>query len=240
MNIILFDALQELNFIPSMDYRSQHITAVLRLGVGGTFAAGIINGEAGEATILARSDEGITFSFKATDSERWRLYPVTLLVAQVRPISMRRILREAVSLGVGQLVLVSCDTSERSYAQAKLYESGQYRSILIDGAMQSASTGVPPLLFASSVDEALELCDPSSIPIVLDNKRAGSALSQMVLDEKAAVTLAIGGERGFSDRERALFDQAGFRFATLGERVLRTETAVSAGLAVLLGRMGLL
>jgi RsmE family RNA methyltransferase len=54
------------------------------------------------------------------------------------------------------------------------------------------------------------------------------------------VVLAIGGERGFTDEERSVFESNGFSFAALGSRILRTETACSAGLAVLLGRMGLL
>lgn len=240
MNIILFDALNTDNSLPAGDYRAQHIKKVLRLGEGGRFAAGIINGPKGEATILSCTDEGISFSFTPEAGEEDALYPVTLLVAQVRPISMRRILREAVSLGVGQIILVSCDTSERSYAQAKLYESGEYQSILIDGAMQSGQTGVPPVQFAACVEEAIALTAEGAQRIVLDNRQAGSALSAMDVDGGSDVVLAIGGERGFSDRERGLFTLHGFRFATLGKRIVRTETAVSAGLAVLLGRMGLL
>ena len=52
--------------------------------------------------------------------------------------------------------------------------------------------------------------------------------------------LAIGPERGWSDKERKLFTDKGYRPMLLGSRVLRTETACSAGIAVLLSRMGLL
>ncbi len=240
MNIILFEALAADNFLPRSDYRAQHIRKVLRLSEGDRFTAGIINGVKGEATIASSTAEGITFSFTPGGEAPVALYPVTLIVAQVRPISMRRILREAVSLGVGEIILASCDTGERSYQEAKLYESGEYRSILIDGAMQSGETGVPPVHFASSIEAAIARAPDGGQPIVLDNKQAGSALSQMEIDGRRAVVLAIGGERGFSDREREIFASHGFRFATLGRRILRTETAVSAGVAVLLGRMGLL
>ncbi|HQB91486.1 MAG TPA: RsmE family RNA methyltransferase [Sphaerochaeta sp.] len=239
MNIILFDDLYAENSLPADDYRALHIKKVLRLKAGDRFTAGVINAQKGEATLLSMTAEEIVFSFQANGDERAGLYPVTLLVAQVRPISMRRILREAVSLGVGRLVLVSTDTGEKSYAQAKLYEEGEYRSILIDGAMQSGCTGVSDVSFSASVEEALAALSPEGERIVLDNKRVGEPLSAMTI-AGCPVVLAIGGERGFSDRERDLFAEHGFRFATLGSRILRTETAVSAGLAVLLGRMGLL
>ena len=239
MNIILFDALNAENFLPADDYRALHIKKVLRLGVGDRFTAGIINGNGGEATLLSVKPDGIVFSFQASGDAVPRLYPVTLLVSQVRPISMRRILREAVSLGVAEIVLVATDSAEKSYARAKLYESGEYRSILIDGAMQSGSTTVSDVSFASSAEDAIAHLGYDGQRIVLDNKRRGTPLSTMSVAPESVV-LAIGGERGFSDRERDLFEESGFRFATLGSRILRTETAVSAGLAVLLGRMGLL
>jgi 16S rRNA (uracil1498-N3)-methyltransferase len=239
VNIILFDDLYAENSLPADDYRALHIKKVLRLKAGDRFTAGVINAQKGEATLLSMTAEEIVFSFQANGDERAGLYPVTLLVAQVRPISMRRILREAVSLGVGRLVLVSTDTGEKSYAQAKLYEEGEYRSILIDGAMQSGCTGVSEVSFCASVGEAIAALSPEGERIVLDNKRVGEPLSTMTIAGRPVV-LAIGGERGFSDRERDLFEEHGFRFATLGRRILRTETAVSAGLAVLLGRMGLL
>ena len=152
---------------------------------------------------------------------------------------MRRILREAVSLGVSKIILTGSDTTEKSYADAKLYTNGEYRSILLDGAMQSGETGVSDVVFSSSVEEAVSCCEDSGARIVLDNVMEAKSLSSFPAPA-TPVVLAIGGERGFTDRERALFIASGFVPASLGKRILRTETACSAGLAVLLGRMNLL
>ncbi|NCC90066.1 MAG: RsmE family RNA methyltransferase, partial [Spirochaetia bacterium] len=96
------------------------------------------------------------------------------------------------------------------------------------------------VVFASSVRDALAKLGPDSTKIVLDNVRPGTPLSTLSLTAHQEVVLAIGGERGFTDAERDRFADAGFLFASLGSRILRTETACSAGVAVLLGRMGLL
>lgn len=238
MNIILFPHLDAENSLPLLDYRALHIRKILKLGVGGQFLAGETNGAKGSATILSMDSDNLQFSFIAEGFSP-PLYPVTLLVAQVRPICMRRILREAVSLGVGTIILTGTDTSEKSYADAKLYKSGEYQSILLDGAMQSGETGVSEVVFAPSVEGAIALTKEAHTKIVLDNRMEAQPLSSLDIPS-SPVVLAIGGERGFTDRERTLFLASGFGPASLGERILRTETACSAGIAVLLGRMGLL
>ncbi len=106
--------------------------------------------------------------------------------------------------------------------------------------MQSGQSAVSTVQFASSLKDAIAQLPSDAEKIVLDNVWDGIPLSALKLEEKQPVVLAIGGERGFSDRERTLFGEQGFQFASLGKRILRTETACSAGVAVLLGRMGLL
>jgi RsmE family RNA methyltransferase len=240
MNIILFDELLPLNCLPVSDPRASHIAKILRLKEGECFLAGVKNGAKGTATVTESNKEGISFSFEPDLRYRPVLHPVTLLVAQVRPICMRRILREAVSLGVRRIILSGADTTEKSYAQANLYKSGEYRSVLVDGAMQSGETGISECLFSRSFDQAVGYLEDDLTRIVLDNVLPGEPLSGMEIDGGKPAVLAIGPERGFSDRERQLLVASGFVPATLGSRILRTETACSAGLAVLLGRMGLL
>ncbi|MGE4454516.1 MAG: 16S rRNA (uracil(1498)-N(3))-methyltransferase [Sphaerochaeta sp.] len=240
MNIILFESLETSNTLPIKDSRAQHIKKILHLQEGDTFLAGVVNQNKGIATITAMDEGGISFIYEVQDRVSTSLYPVILLVAQVRPISMRRILREAVSLGVSSLILCTTDTAEKSYAQANLYTSGEYRGILIDGAMQSGQCGVSEVLFASSIQKAMTLFPPGAKRIVLDNVRRGVPLSTLTCSKEQPVVLAIGGERGFSERERDVFSRHKFLFASLGTRILRTETACSAGIAVLLGRMGFL
>ncbi|MGH0053697.1 MAG: 16S rRNA (uracil(1498)-N(3))-methyltransferase [Sphaerochaetaceae bacterium] len=240
MNIILFTSLAASNTLSIKDPRAHHIKKILHLEEGDTFLAGVINQNTGTACITRMDENMMTFTYEVDDIRTSLLYPVTLLVAQVRPISMRRILRESVSLGVGSLILSTTDTAEKSYAQATLYTSGEYQKILIDGAMQSGQSGVSSVQFSSSIQDAFSLLPKNAERIVLDNVWDGIPLSTLSFHQKQHVVLAIGGERGFSDRERNLFASNDFRFATLGNRILRTETACSAGIAVLLGRMGLL
>ena len=78
-----------------------------------------------------------------------------------------------------------------------------------------------------------------TIRLALDNYEATAPLGEAVLPRGAHVTLAIGGERGWSAAERSLLRAQGFALAHLGARVLRTETAVTAALAIVRARLGL-
>ena len=166
------------------------------------------------------------------------LYPITMIVAQVRPICMKRILREAVSLGVGKLILPISDLGEKSYSSASLYTEGEYKSILLDGAMQSGKTGVSECIVTSNIEEAIKEAGEGE-RLLLDNVIGARPLSSLSLENKRVI-LAIGPERGWSDRERNVFISSGFSPVLIGDRILRTETAAVSGPSIALTRMGLI
>ena len=76
--------------------------------------------------------------------------------------------------------------------------------------------------------------------LVLDNYESPVALSKCNLLGYKPVVVAFGPERGWSAAERDLFRAHAFTFAHLGPRVLRTETAVIAAVALIRAKLGLL
>ncbi len=234
MNIILFEEGE--NFFPSSDERAVHIRKVLHLKTGDTFKGGEINKSQGTAVITDDSGEGITFSY-ARERECIRPYPLTLIVAQTRPICMRRILRESASMGVERIILPITDLGEKSYSSSSLYTSGEYKSILLDGAMQSGFPFVSGCLLADTIEDAVRVAE-SDVSILLDNVIGSVPLSSLDLKGKS-VTLAIGPERGWSAKEREYLKDKGYTPSILGNRILRTETAVPFSVALALSRMGL-
>ncbi len=235
MNIILLEDGED--FLPSSDSRANHIKKVLKLGKGEVFKAGIINGDMGYAVIEDIREDGIAITFKG-EKDGSSLYPLTLLCAQVRPICMRRILREAVSLGVSRIVLPVSDLGEKSYLNASLYRDGTYKAILLDGAMQAGMTGIPETNLCASVEDAIKTISADSL-FLLDNAIGAMPLSGEELKGKS-VAIAIGPERGWSERERQLFLANHYKPVLIGSRILRTETAAVSAVALTLSRMGYL
>ncbi|MGD1821993.1 MAG: 16S rRNA (uracil(1498)-N(3))-methyltransferase [Pleomorphochaeta sp.] len=239
MNIILFEKLEAENLLDMKDERARHIKKILKLKEGDSFSAGVINSKKGIATIIEINKEYIRFSFKENDEEIKKLYPLTLLISYVRPICMKRIFREAISLGVETIVLFNSDTGEKSYARSNFYVKEEYRKVLIDGAMQAAETPISEVKCVKNLNEALKLFDTSYDKVLLDNVIKGDSLKTYTVKNNKTV-IAIGPERGFSNRERDLFIDNNFTSFTLGNRVLRSETAACAAITLTLSRMNLI
>ena len=235
MNIILFE--KGVRHFECKDERLIHIKKVLHIGVGDSFHGGEINGWEGKCRIERFDDNGLDFSF-TPEFDSSSLYPLTMIIAQVRPICMKRILREAVSLGVGKLILPISDLGEKSYSSASLYTEGEYKSILLDGAMQSGKTGVSECIVTSNIEEAIKEAGEGE-RLLLDNVIGARPLSSLSLENKRVI-LAIGPERGWSLRERNVFISSGFSPVLIGNRILRTETAAVSAPSIALSRMGLI
>jgi len=246
MNIVLFNKNEILSQngnllkVDIKDFRVKHIENILNLQKDDLFNFGIVNDSNYKAKIISL-DSG-AFCFEIVEKlPLVNLYPVVLAVSQVRPICMKRILREAVTLGASEIALIGTDKSEKSYKDAKLYTSGEYKKYLLDGAMQSGSCMMSKVSFYDDVDSfLLEYSSDEYEKIVLDNVEESSSLSQLETKASVWTILAIGGERGWSDRERSLFKAYSYDFKLIGSRILRTETACSVGLGVLLSKKNLL
>ena len=76
--------------------------------------------------------------------------------------------------------------------------------------------------------------------ICLDNINPSCSLGEVDFSGAAGVVAAIGSERGWTDKERSLLEQAGFMRCGMGERIMRTETAATVAGAIILNSMGVL
>ena len=240
MNIVLFEG--EPRF-PRGDVRYQHIKKVLRKGAGDRFRAGLVDGSEGEATITSIDDSGVSFEFRPTGPMR-PLYPVNLVVGFPRPIQLKRLLRDVASLGVSSVTLAGTDLGEKSYRESTLVDRGAAREGLLEGCMQAGGTAVPELKMTDSVDRAIDGFRSLERPriVVLDTDRPDCPLYRSPDLSRTAGTsplvLVIGSERGWTARERAFFRDSGCAVCSLGSRILRTETACTAAIAIALSGAG--
>ena len=244
MNICLFKSEEIKNSLKKNDERAKHIIKVLHKKKGDTFDAGIIGGAAGIATITSISEDGeISFSFEPKTAGK-KLYPLTLIIGFPRPIQLRRLLRDVAGLGVQKVILCGTDLTEKSYLESNVVSDGSAYQMLLDGTAQAASTHVPLLEVAKSLDQVLKTSSPEwemASKIALDNRRASSSLHDFLAHESAhSVIAAIGSERGWTERERDLLESTDFSLCSMGSRILRTETAATVASSIILDAMGFL
>lgn len=250
MNLILFTAAETARPLPRDDRRALHLLRVLRRREGDAFDAGLINGPRGKGTLVAIGPEALTLSFAWT-AEPPPLDPLVLIVGLPRPQTARDILRDATSLGVAGIHFVATEKGERSFAGSTLWTSGEWQRHLIAGAEQAFDTRLPEITHGRPLLEAIAALPPDAARLALDQYEASGPLSAQPLsagtircldknNEPPAIALAFGPERGWSNAERAALRGAGFAFGHLGPRVLRVETAVTAAVALVKAKRGLM
>jgi RsmE family RNA methyltransferase len=239
VNLVLFTRTELAQPLPRSDRRAEHILRVLRRDVGDSFDAGLINGPRGKATLVSLSTDALTLAFEPTTEARAPA-PIHLLVGLPRPQTARDILRDATTLGVGSLHFVRTEKGERSYAHSSLWSSGEWQRHLIAGAEQAFATDLPVVTHHVTLAEALTATRFPAQRLALDNYEAAGALGAHRVTADLPIVVAIGAERGWSGAEREQLRADGYRLAHLGSRVLRTETAVAAALAILRAKLGLM
>lgn len=162
-----------------------------------------------------------------------------LLIAVVKFDRFEWALEKATELGASTVVPLAAARSEKSLLAAAPKRAARWDKILFESAQQSRCMRPPRLSVLAEPCEAFAT-DKHSVRILL-SERIGDPPLKAVLDAQAygatprpcpvQISLAIGPEGGWTEEEFACAATAGFAPASLGGNILRTETAVVAGLS---------
>jgi len=161
---------------------------------------------------------------------------ITLVQAVCRGERMDYALQKATELGVFCIQpLISHRVEVRMDKSREAKRLQHWQGVVIAACEQSGRALVPEVKTPLSMTEWLTNTDQSR-RLVLD-PFAADRLSGLTLG-RGAVSIAIGPEGGFTDQEMAAVRTNGLATVSLGPRVLRTETAGPAAIAVLQAKTG--
>jgi 16S rRNA (uracil1498-N3)-methyltransferase len=227
---------------------ASHVTRVLRLragdtltlfnGRGGEYAGSIDKSQAGEVTVAVGEERAV---------ERESPLALTLAQGVSRGERMDLVVQKATELGVSCIVPL---LTERSVVRLDVQQSARkvahWRGIAIAACEQSGRNRVPQVATPLALREFVSSTGGPDTN-ARDAARAGARLllspgAALRLDDVqppvTQVTVLIGPEGGLSESEEELARAAGFTPVRLGPRVLRTETAALAALALLQRNFG--
>jgi 16S rRNA (uracil1498-N3)-methyltransferase len=161
------------------------------------------------------------------------LLGITLLLAIVKFDALEWALVKATELGVSKIVPLAASRSEKALVGAAPKRAERWRKILIEASQQSRRLRPPDLEPLGQPDIVFrERKEP--LRLLLSERGEAAPLRGVLSGAKvSAVALAIGPEGGWTEAEFAACEKAGFAEVSLGSQILRTETAVAAGIAVL-------
>lgn len=210
-----------------------HVTRVLRLAAGDPITLFDGSGMDYDAVLRIVARSGVSAQVgKGRHVERESPLAVTLLQGVSRGPRMDTVMQKATELGVR---IVQPVLAERSVVRLDA-ERGQARlehwqRVVISACEQCGRSVVPEVLPARSLDESVAALETGTVGLTLDPHGEGQ-LPQL-LGAANHVALAIGPEGGFTENEIRTLTGAGFCGLRLGPRILRTETAPLAALAIL-------
>jgi len=209
---------------------------VLGLTPGATLKAGVLNGALGEATIS--EDQGDTWELRFQEQQPPPPpLPLTLIIALPRPKMLKRLLIDATSLGIKRIVLLNSWKVEKSYWKTPELHADLLREKMLLGLEQAGDTQLPELLlrprFKPFIEDELPALAASSRALLAHPATTDMAPTSMPMDLTEPVTLAVGPEGGWTDYEVSMLEARGFERHSLGQRILRVETA----LPTLVGRI---
>jgi len=161
--------------------------------------------------------------------------PVTLLQGLPRGERMDLIVQKATELGAARVVPVRTSRSATGQ-QARL---DRWERIAREAARQCGRPELLEIAPLLSLAEALDgLAAGGARVVPWEEAPSAPALQALVPARPTAVAVLIGPEGGLTREEVAQATGAGFEIATLGPRILRTETAAIAALAAIQSRVG--
>ncbi|MFJ9035869.1 16S rRNA (uracil(1498)-N(3))-methyltransferase [Streptomyces sp. NPDC102406] len=116
----------------------------------------------------------------------------------------------------------------------------KWRATAREAGKQSRRVRFPEIAQAASTKEVAALLAAADLAVVLheDRDAPSAALASAKLPTSGEIVLVVGPEGGVSPQELEVFEAAGARAFRLGRSVLRTSTAGTAAVALLLGRTG--
>jgi len=237
MNLVLVDP-EEIT--PSGDAvlsgsRAEHLLKVLHAAPGHEVRIGVIDGPRGVGTVQAIAEGAVTLRC-AFEGDAPPRPAIDLLLALPRPKVLRRLWAQIAALGVGQIILTNAEKVERNYFDTHVLSPESYRPLLIEGLQQARDTRLPAVSihrqFRVLVEDQLDALAGPALRVVADPS-ASKALSQVVpAGAPQRLLLAIGPEGGWNAFELGLLAAHGFQPAGIGPRILRSDTACIALLAI--------
>ncbi|MFH1137934.1 MAG: 16S rRNA (uracil(1498)-N(3))-methyltransferase [Pseudomonadota bacterium] len=223
---------------------AHHARDVLRLeredevilvdGRGGEFPARIVNLDPGRVDLVIVA---------ALRSESEPPLNLTLGLAVLKSDNMDLVVQKGTELGLTRLVPLYTDRSAvRLDGQRAEKKVLRWREIARQAVKQCRRGRVPDIEPVMNLDDFLAGPGEAELKIMLYEARRGEGspweevMSRQPRPVKA--TVLVGPEGGFTDREVARAERAGFRPFSLGPRILRAETAAIAVISVFMFALG--
>jgi 16S rRNA (uracil1498-N3)-methyltransferase len=211
---------------------AEHLVRVLRAEVGQVYEI-CDNQDVYLAEIETARKSRVVFRCQEKLAEPEPEAALVLVPALFKFDRFEWLIEKATELGVTRIQPFEAVRTERGLAEAAQKRSARWERIAFEASQQSRRRRLPAIEPVRTLAEALAIS--ANVKLLLDEGAASEPILRRVPQRRSAtdtVALLLGPEGGWVPQERAQAAAAGWAPVSLGNTVLRAETAAVAGLAV--------
>ncbi len=203
-----------------------HISRSLRAKIGDELI--VCDGKGTDYKTKIVSIDNSTVTAEIIDSHRCVTESpcrITLFQAMPKSDKFELIVQKAVELGVYEIVPVLTEfcvsrPDEKSFNK----KLDRYQKIALEAAKQCGRGIIPIVRNIMGYKECIAKMQESETSIMF-YENATSALQKELLPQKQSLSVLIGSEGGFSTKEVDFAKENNIKICTMGNRILRCETA---------------
>lgn len=214
--------------------QSRHISKSLRMKIGDMLTLSCGNGKDYGCIIDTIDNKSVTLSVcyeQANNCEP--TVRVKLYQGVPKGDKLEDIIQKCTELGISEIQPVLTHRSvSRPDSKAAKKKQARYQKIALEAAQQSGRGIVPCINDMTDLKTAVSK-DNSDLKILF-YEGGGVPLKEIINKNINSVSIYIGPEGGFEENEVNLIKENGGTVATLGKRILRTQTAPVAALTAIM------
>jgi 16S rRNA (uracil1498-N3)-methyltransferase len=215
---------------------AEHLAVVLRAQPGQRYdvaAGGVLRA----ARIISVSPSRVEFELQEELSQP-SLPEITLLLAVFKFDRMEWAIEKCVELGVARVVPVIARRTDAHLARAAEGRVDRWKRLVLQASEQARRLAPATVETPEKLKQAV--LRSGSTRILLAENQHGSSLKEVLEAHPSGgvVLLAVGPEGGWAEEELRQFAEAGWTPASLGQTILRAETAAIAATAVAFAELG--
>jgi 16S rRNA (uracil1498-N3)-methyltransferase len=207
-----------------------HLARVLRAEIGQEFD--IATGDAvRQGRIVSISDDRVEFAL----GEVQALKPapeVTLALAIFKFDRMEWAIEKCTEIGVARIIPIVARRTGAHLAAAAMKRSERWQRVALQATEQSRRSAPPEIATPVKLKQLGDV--GAECRIVLAESEGNTHLRDVLRPQLPGVALAIGPEGGWTAEELQWFRDAGWIAASLGDTILRAETAAIVATALAL------
>ncbi len=209
-----------------------HHLRVRRIQLGESFPVFDGMGQVAKGELLSLSNKfgQVQLSEIRIDTHRETPYAITLAQGLAGGDKMDWIVEKAVETGAQIIAPMQCERSILKLTRSSDLERAQKRSAHWEAIIQAACEQCDRTVFATlepiqTFESYLKADLKPALRLLLSPEATKSLYSVLIENDPQDIVLMIGPEGGHSPEEETLALASGYQIVSLGERVLRTETA---------------